>query len=107
METSKGPEREFLLPWLCSAAVVTVIRLLHAADLGYDLTSQIQAGQNILAGKGLTTYAATAENLADPLAVISVGFRGGRRKPLRCCTAILLADTAAGAVHSLFSGYDG
>jgi hypothetical protein len=68
-----SPEREFLLPWLCSAAVVTVIRLLHAGDLGYDLTIQIQAGQNLLAGKGLTVYWPTADNLADPftLAVLT------------------------------------
>lgn len=69
---SKGPEREFLLPWLCSAAIVTVIRLLHAADLGYDLTLQIQAGQNILAGRGLTTYLATAQNLADPMELVTL-----------------------------------
>ncbi len=49
-----GTERTFLLPWLCSAAVVTFIRLLHATDLGYDLTRHIQAAQNLLAGKGLS-----------------------------------------------------
>ncbi len=59
-------EREFLLLWLCSADVVTVIRLLHVGDLGYDLTIQIEAGQNPLAGRGLTVYLPTADNLADP-----------------------------------------
>jgi hypothetical protein len=78
METSKSLERAFLLPWLGSAAIVTVIRLLHAADLGYDLTHQIQAGQNLLAGKGLTTYTPTSENLADPLGLVTLtGFPSG------------------------------
>jgi hypothetical protein len=74
MATNNGPEREFLLPWLCSAAIMTVFRLLYAADLGYDLTYQIQASQNLLAGKGLTVYRPTSDNLADPLALITLTF---------------------------------
>jgi hypothetical protein len=66
------PERNFLLPWLCSAAAVTVIRLLHAADLGYDLTLQIQAGLNVLAGNGLTIYWPMSDGLADPLTLITL-----------------------------------
>ena len=49
-------ERKFLLPWLWSAAVITVIRLLHATGLDYDAAIQIQAGHNLLAGKGLAIY---------------------------------------------------
>ena len=60
-------ERQFLLPWLCSAAVVTFIRLLHATDINYDTTLQIQAGQHLLEGKGLTVYWPTANDLAKPL----------------------------------------
>ena len=68
--TSAGqcpPPLRFLLPWLLSACVVLVSRFLHAADLGYDLTFQFQAAQNLLAGRGLTTYAPTTGDLADPL----------------------------------------
>src|SRR5207245_4566416 len=81
--------------WLCSAAVVTIARILHAADLGYDLTLQIQAAQNLLEGNGLSIYSLTGEDdLAKPsqlitltqfpsgysfcaAALISVGFRVG------------------------------
>jgi len=42
--------------WLCSAAIVTTLRFLNVVDLGYDLALQIQVAQNLLAGKGLTTY---------------------------------------------------
>src|SRR5215203_1649098 len=58
-------ESEFVLAWLGSAVVITVFRLLHASDPGYDLTIQIQAGENLLAGRGLTVYWPTADNLAD------------------------------------------
>jgi len=60
-------ERKFLLPWLASAVVITFIRLLHASDLGYDPALQIQAGQNLLAGKGLAIYWPTSQDLAAPL----------------------------------------
>ena len=57
----------FLLPWLSSAGCVLVGRFFHAADLGYDLTAQLQAAQNLLAGRGLTTYWPTTGDIADPL----------------------------------------
>jgi hypothetical protein len=60
-------KRQFLLPWLCSAAVITFIRLLHATDIDYDITLQIQAGQHLLEGKGLTVYWPTADDVAKPL----------------------------------------
>ena len=66
------PERRFLVPWLATAAIVTIVRFLHAADLGYDLTVQIQAAQNVLAGYGLTTYVPQSDNLADPHSLITL-----------------------------------
>ena len=57
----------FLLAWLMSAAVVLVSRFFNAADLGYDLTAQFQAAQNLLAGRGLTTYLPTTGDIADAL----------------------------------------
>ena len=56
----------FIVPWFISAAVVAVARLLHAADLGYDLTLQLQAAQHLLQGNGLSIYRAASQNLADP-----------------------------------------
>lgn len=49
-------EGRLLLPWLCSAALVTVLRFLNVSELGYDLPLQIQVAQNLLAGKGLSWY---------------------------------------------------
>ena len=62
----------FLLPWVCGAGVVVLGRFLHAADLGYDLTAQLQAAQNLLAGKGLTFYSPVTQDLADPLALVTL-----------------------------------
>lgn len=59
--------RTYLLAWLCSAAAVTLIRVLHATDLGYDPTLQIQAAQNLLSGNGLSIYWSTSQDLADAL----------------------------------------
>jgi hypothetical protein len=64
---TRSLERQFLFPWLCSAAVITFIRLLHATDIGYDITLQIQAGQHLLEGKGLSVYWPTADDVAKPL----------------------------------------
>jgi hypothetical protein len=73
MTASDGlSERQFVLPWLCSAAVVSVIRLLHAADLGYDLTFQLQAAQHLTAGKGLTVYWPSSDELADPFTLATL-----------------------------------
>jgi len=54
------------LPWLWAAALVTVLRWLSAAELGWDLTVQIQAAQNLLAGKGLSYYGPVGPDLAEP-----------------------------------------
>jgi hypothetical protein len=72
MRVEARPERRFLAPWLASAAIVTIVRLLHAADLGYDLTIQIQAAQNVLAGHGLTAYTPRSDNLADPHSLVTL-----------------------------------
>ena len=59
-------EGRFLMLWLCSAALVMVVRFLHAAALGYDLALQIQAAQNLLAGRGLSLYRHAGPDLAEP-----------------------------------------
>jgi hypothetical protein len=60
--------QKFLLPWFWAAAVITVVRLLHATDVD-DLMIQIQAAQNLLEGKGLVVYWTAAEDLSQPLAL--------------------------------------
>ena len=62
----------FLLPWLCAAAVVVVLRFLSAVDLGYDLTWQLQAAQHLLAGKGLSVYWGRGLDLAEPLKLVTL-----------------------------------
>ena len=59
--------RRFVRPWLWSAAIVVIIRLLHAADIDYDVTLQVQAGQHLVQGKGLSVYWPTADDIAKPL----------------------------------------
>jgi hypothetical protein len=54
------------IAWLCSAAVVVVVRLLHASDPNFDLGIQLQAAHNLLSGHGLSTYRHVAPNLAAP-----------------------------------------
>src|SRR5262249_30503078 len=65
-------EGRFLLPWLCSAALVVVLRFLSAVDLGYDLTLQIQAAQHLLAGKGLSYYWPVGPDLAEPARLLTL-----------------------------------
>ncbi|MEI7911049.1 MAG: hypothetical protein WCK77_15545 [Verrucomicrobiota bacterium] len=48
--------QKVLLACLVAAALVTALRFFTATDLGYDLTIQIQAAQNLLSGKGLNYY---------------------------------------------------
>ena len=59
--------RRFVRPWLWSAAIVVIVRLLHAADIDYDVTLQVQAGQHLVQGKGLSVYWPTADDIAKPL----------------------------------------
>ena len=67
-------EGRFLLPWLCSAALVTLLRFLNAADLGYDLTWQLQAAQHLLAGRGLSIYWPPGLDLAEPVKLFPLTF---------------------------------
>jgi hypothetical protein len=65
--TAMHDRRHFVRPWLWSAAIVVIIRLLHATDINYDVTLQIQAGQHLLQGKGLAVYWPTADDIRKPL----------------------------------------
>ena len=66
---------KLLFVWLCSAAFVTVVRALHVADLGYDLTLQIQAEQNLLHGQGLSIYPPRfASDLAEPSQLVTLTY---------------------------------
>ena len=66
---------KLLFVWLCSAAFVTVVRALHVVDLGYDLTLQIQAAQNLLHGQGLSVYPPEfASDLAEPSRLITLTY---------------------------------
>ena len=62
----KISKKSFVSLWLGSAAVVTLVRFLNTADLGYDPTLQIEAAQNLLAGKGLSIYWPSEADLAKP-----------------------------------------
>jgi hypothetical protein len=52
--------------WVASAAVVAAARFLHAATPGHDLSFQLEAAQNLLAGSGLTYFHQVSSNLAEP-----------------------------------------
>ena len=64
--SSRGVERSLVRFWLAGAAVVTMARLLHAAQPGGDQGFQIVAAHNLLAGLGLSVYAHPGPDLADP-----------------------------------------
>ena len=59
MELSKD---KFALFWLASAILVILARTLNAVDLGYDMSIQIQAAQNLLHGYGLSIYSIDGED---------------------------------------------
>lgn len=66
-------KNRFIALWLCSAAIVVLARVFNAADLGYDLTLQIQAAQNLLNGNGLSIYSFTvAEDFAKPATLLTL-----------------------------------
>jgi hypothetical protein len=52
--------------WVASATVVAVARFLHVATPGHDLSFQLEAAQNLLAGNGLTYFEHVSSNLAEP-----------------------------------------
>ena len=60
-------KNQFIRLWLFSALAVTILRLLHGPDFGYDLTIQLQAAQNLAGGHGLSVYSILGEeDLAVP-----------------------------------------
>jgi hypothetical protein len=52
--------------WAASAAVVAAARFLNVATPGHDLSFQLEAAQNLLAGNGLTYFHHVGSNLAEP-----------------------------------------
>jgi hypothetical protein len=65
-------KNRLLCVWLCSATVVTLARVFNAAELG-ELPIQIQAGQHLLAGKGLSVYSSPGEDdLAEPAKLVTL-----------------------------------
>jgi hypothetical protein len=65
-------EGRFLLPWLSAAALVTVLRFLHAASPGYDLSLQLQAARNLLAGNGLALFRQMGMDLTGPATLVTL-----------------------------------
>src|SRR5437764_1823440 len=64
----------FLRIWLFAAILVTAIRLFCATRMGYDQSIQIQAAQNLLAGRGLSIYELNGEadlSFPDRLATLT------------------------------------
>ena len=65
-------KNRLLYVWLCSAAVVTLARVLNAAQLG-ELPIQIQAAQHLLSGRGLSVYSSPGEDdLAAPARLLTL-----------------------------------
>jgi hypothetical protein len=66
-------KNRFVLIWLCAAMLVVLIRSLAVTDLGYDLTVQLEAAQNLVAGRGLAIYNLSGEDdLAQPAKLITL-----------------------------------
>jgi glycosyl transferase family 87 len=101
-------QRRFVRPWLLSALVVVIIRLLHAADIDYDVTLQIQAGQHLVQGKGLAVYWPTADDIAKPLTLEELTqFAAGYSLYTAALTAAGVTDPGvlikiSGAIATLF-----
>ena len=53
---SAFPKNRFISIWLGAAMVVVIARGFAVADLGYDLTIQLQAAQNLVDGHGLSIH---------------------------------------------------
>jgi len=58
--------RRFLMVWLCSAGLVTVVRFFNAVPMNLDLAFQIQVAHNLLAGKGFSIYNHYSPELTSP-----------------------------------------
>lgn len=77
MATDDG-RRGFVRWWLLSAALVTIIRVFNAGGPGFDLSIQLTAARNLLAGNGLTVFERAAADLtAAPTLVPLVHFPSG------------------------------
>jgi hypothetical protein len=65
----------FVRMWLLAAVLVATARFLCATRFGYDLSIQIQAAQNLVAGRGLTTYSLDANSdLSKPDRLIALTY---------------------------------
>jgi len=58
--------------WLCSAAIVTLVRVLNAPDPG-EFPIAIQAAQHLVAGNGLTVFSSPGEDdVAQPAKLLTL-----------------------------------
>ena len=77
--------------WLGSAATVTIARFFHVAEPGYDLGIQLQAAENLLAGRGLSQILHLGKDLTDPAtAVTMTHFPAGYSLVAACLLALHL-----------------
>src|SRR3954467_1483920 len=61
--------------WLLAAVLVAAARFICATRVGYDLSIQIQAAQNLLAGRGLSIYSLDGgSNLAAPNRIVTLTY---------------------------------
>ena len=68
-------ERNVLIPvWLGSAAIVAAARFFQPADPGNDLSLQLQAAHNLLAGRGLAAYLERGPNLSQPNVLVPLTY---------------------------------
>src|SRR5262245_50143302 len=92
-------KERFLWTWLGFAAVVTVLRFLHAAAPGLDLGLQIEAAHNLLAGSGLTLYTHAGPDFAAPATLITLThFPAGYSF---CAAALMAMGVSVGMVMKL------
>ncbi len=93
------PKNRFVSLWLASASILTLLRFLNAADLDYDLTLQMEAAQNLLAGKGLSIYWPTETDLAKPATLLTLThFPAGYSL---CAAGLISIGFSLGAVAKL------
>jgi hypothetical protein len=65
-------EHRFRRQWLYAALVLVALRALHADGPGYDLSYQLAAAQNLLAGRGLALHQHLGIDLTDPPTLITL-----------------------------------
>lgn len=68
----KETESRALSIWLGAAALVVATRLFTVADLGYDLTLQFQAAQNLLQGNGLAIYEQAGDEFSRSMGLVTL-----------------------------------